>query len=281
VPVERYHDAEASEAFSRLTRPFLLRRRKTDPGIAPELPPKTETDHLVPLTKEQATLYEAVVREAMERIRSERGIARRGQVLALITGLKQICNHPAQYLHQPGPLPGRSGKLTALDELVDIVTDEGDSVLVFSQYVEMGRLIESHLATRGIGTRFLHGSVPARRREAMVEEFQAGVAPVFLLSLKAGGFGLNLTRATHVIHFDRWWNPVVEDQATDRAYRIGQDRPVQVHRLMTEGTVEDRVGALLAAKRALADAVIGSGEGWLGELSDDDLAELVSLGAER
>ena len=281
VPVERYRDAEAGEAFSRMTRPFLLRRRKTDPGIAPELPPKTETDHLVPLTKEQATLYEAVVREAMERIRAEEGIARRGQVLALITGLKQICNHPAQYLHQPGPLPGRSGKLTALDDLVDIVTDEGDSVLVFSQYVEMGRLIEAHLATRGVGTRFLHGSVPARRREVMVEEFQAGAVPVFLLSLKAGGFGLNLTRATHVIHFDRWWNPAVEDQATDRAYRIGQDRPVQVHRLMTEGTVEDRVGALLAAKRALADAVVGSGEGWLGELSDDDLAELVALGAPR
>jgi len=278
VPVERYRDPEATEALGRMTRPFLLRRRKSDPGIAPELPAKTETDRLVPLTREQATLYEAVVREAMERIRSEEGIARRGLVLALLTGLKQICNHPAQYLHQPGPIPGRSGKLAALDELVDIVTGAGDSVLVFSQYVEMGRIIEAHLHTRGIATRFLHGSVPARRREAMVEEFQAGLAPVFLLSLKAGGTGLNLTRATHVIHFDRWWNPAVEDQATDRAYRIGQDRPVQVHRLVTEGTVEDRVATLLKAKRALAEAVVGSGEGWLSELSNDDLDELVALG---
>ena len=281
VPVERYRDPEATEALARMTRPFLLRRRKTDPGIAPELPPKTETDRLVPLTREQATLYEAVVREAMERIRDEEGIARRGLVLALLTGLKQICNHPAQYLHQPGPIPGRSGKLAALDELVDIVTEAGDSVLVFSQYVEMGRLMEAHLDSRGIATRFLHGSVPARRREAMVEEFQAGVAPVFLLSLRAGGTGLNLTRATHVIHFDRWWNPAVEDQATDRAYRIGQDRPVQVHRLITEGTVEDRVATLLTAKRALAEAVVGSGEGWLSEMSNDDLDELVSLGAAR
>ncbi|HVA43906.1 MAG TPA: DEAD/DEAH box helicase [Acidimicrobiales bacterium] len=281
VPVERYRDPEATEALARMTRPFLLRRRKSDPGIAPELPAKTETDRLVPLTREQATLYEAVVREAMERIRSEEGIARRGLVLALLTGLKQICNHPAQYLHQPGPIPGRSGKLAALDELVDIVTGAGDSVLVFSQYVEMGRIIEAHLHTRGIATRFLHGSVPARRREAMVEEFQAGLAPVFLLSLKAGGTGLNLTRATHVIHFDRWWNPAVEDQATDRAYRIGQDRPVQVHRLVTEGTVEDRVATLLSAKRALAEAVVGSGEGWLSEMSNDDLDELVSLGAAK
>ncbi|MHB1853669.1 MAG: DEAD/DEAH box helicase [Acidimicrobiales bacterium] len=279
VPVERYRDPEATEALARMTRPFLLRRRKSDPGIAPELPAKTETDRLVPLTREQATLYEAVVREAMERIRSEEGIARRGLVLALLTGLKQICNHPAQYLHQPGPIPGRSGKLAALDELLDIVTAAGDSVLVFSQYVEMGRILQAHLDTRGIATRFLHGSVPARRREAMVEEFQAGLAPVFLLSLKAGGTGLNLTRATHVIHFDRWWNPAVEDQATDRAYRIGQDRPVQVHRLVTEGTVEDRVAALLASKRQLADAVVGSGEGWLAELSDADLADLVSIGA--
>jgi len=281
VPVERYRDPEATESLARLTRPFLLRRRKTDPGIAPELPAKTETDRLVPLTREQATLYEAVVREAMERIRSQEGIARRGLVLALLTGLKQICNHPAQYLHQPGPIPGRSGKLAALDELVDIVTGAGDSVLVFSQYVEMGRIIESHLHSRGITTRFLHGSVPARRREAMVEEFQAGLAPVFLLSLKAGGTGLNLTRATHVIHFDRWWNPAVEDQATDRAYRIGQDRPVQVHRLVTEGTVEDRVATLLSAKRALAEAVVGSGEGWLSDLTNDDLDQLVSLGAAR
>jgi hypothetical protein len=184
---------------------------------------------------------------------------------------------PAQFLNQPGPLDGRSGKFDALDELLDAILAEGESVLVFTQYVQMGRLIERHLHDRAIANLFLHGRVPAARREAMVDEFQAGDVPVLLLSLKAGGTGLNLTRATHVVHFDRWWNPAVEDQATDRAYRIGQDRPVQVHRLITEGTVEDRIAQLLEAKRDLAEAVVGTGEGWIGELSDEDLADLVSL----
>ncbi len=281
VPVERYRDPDATARLGRLTRPFLLRRRKSDPGIAPELPPKTETDQIVGLTPEQATLYEAVVRETMAQISAAEGIERRGLVLKLLTTLKQICNHPAQYLKERGPLPGRSGKLAALDELVDIITAEDDSVLVFSQYVEMGKLIEAHLASRGVGTLFLHGGVPARRREEMVAAFQSGAAPVFLLSVKAGGVGLNLTRATHVIHYDRWWNPAVEDQATDRAYRIGQDRPVQVHRFIAEGTREDKIAALLASKRDLADAVVGAGEGWLAELSDRDLADLVSLGSAR
>ena len=180
-------------------------------------------------------------------------------------------------LFRSGPLPGRSGKLAALDELLGVILDEGEGVLVFSQYVEMCRLIRDHLADRGVLTLFLHGRVPARRREELVARFQDGGAPVFLLSLKAGGVGLNLTRATHVVHYDRWWNPAVEDQATDRAYRIGQDRPVQVHRLVTEGTLEDRIAALLASKRGLAEAVVGAGEAWITELSDPELAELVSL----
>jgi hypothetical protein len=277
VPVERYHDEAATERLARLVRPFLLRRKKSDPGIAPELPAKTETDRIVPLTAEQATLYEAVVRETLTAIRKARGIERRGLVLKLLTGLKQVCNHPAQYLGQDSPLAGRSGKLAALDELTEVIVAEGESVLVFTQYVVMGRLLEAHLASRGIPTYFLHGSVPARRREEMVDLFQRGAVPVFLLSLKAGGTGLNLTRATHVIHYDRWWNPAVEDQATDRAHRIGQDRPVQVHRLMTEGTLEDRIAAVMERKRALADAVVGGGEAWLTELSDDELSELVAL----
>jgi SNF2 family DNA or RNA helicase len=152
-------------------------------------------------------------------------------------------------------------------------------MLVFTQYTQMATLLQQHLDARGIRSLFLHGGVPVRRREEMVTEFQAGAAPVFLLSLKAGGTGLTLTRATHVLHYDRWWNPAVEDQATDRAYRIGQDRPVQVHRLIAEGTLEDRIAALLEKKRDLADAVIGSGERWIAELSDDELAELVSLRA--
>ncbi|WP_436850816.1 DEAD/DEAH box helicase [Streptomyces avermitilis] len=282
-PVESGEDPEAAERLSRLVRPFLLRRKKSDPGIAPELPAKTETDRVVSLTAEQAGLYEAVVRETMAKIAESEGIARRGLVLKLLTALKQICNHPAQYLkehsqRQSTPLGGRSGKLDLLDELLDTITAEGESVLVFTQYKQMATLLERHLTERGVPSLFLHGGTPVARREDMVERFQRGEVPVFLLSLKAAGTGLNLTRATHVVHYDRWWNPAVEDQATDRAYRIGQDRPVQVHKLIAEGTVEDKVAQLLAAKRALADAVVGSGEAALTELSDSDLAELVTLG---
>ncbi|WP_127359989.1 DEAD/DEAH box helicase [Actinacidiphila soli] len=268
---------QAAEQLTRLTRPFLLRRRKSDPGIAPELPAKTETDHPVPLTREQAALYEAQVREIMARIEEVDGIARRGLVLKLLTALKQICNHPAHYLRETGPLPGRSGKLELLDELLQTIVAEGESTLVFTQYTQMGRLLERHFADRGLRARYLHGATPVQQREEMVTAFQNGDFPVFLLSLKAAGTGLNLTRATHVVHYDRWWNPAVEDQATDRAYRIGQDRPVQVHRFTTQGTVEDKVARLLGAKRALADRVIASGEAALTELSDTDLAELVTL----
>ena len=277
VPVERYRDAEATARFAALIRPFLLRRRKTDPGIAPELPRKTETDVFVPLTAEQVTLYEAMVRETMEAIESKQGIERAGLVFKLLTALKQICNHPAQYLKQPGPLVGRSGKLAAFDELADVILASGESMLVFTQYTQMATLLQQHLDARGISSEFLHGRVPVPRREEMVARFQVGQAPVFLLSLKAGGTGLTLTRATHVLHYDRWWNPAVEDQATDRAYRIGQDRPVQVHRLIAEGTLEDRIAALLEKKRELADAVVGAGEGWIAEMSDAELTELVSL----
>ncbi|MEI8410554.1 MULTISPECIES: DEAD/DEAH box helicase [unclassified Kribbella] len=277
VPVERYHDEEATARLARVTRPFLLRRRKIDPGIAPELPQKTEHDVVVPLTVEQATLYQAVAKETLAKIESAEGIARRGLVLSLLTQLKQVCNHPAQFLHEPGPLERRSGKLAALDELLDVILAEGESVLIFSQYVEMCRLIEAHLAARRIKSLFLHGGIGVRKREQLVSEFQAGEAQVFLLSLKAGGVGLTLTRATHVVHYDRWWNPAVEDQATDRAYRIGQDRPVQVHRLVTENTLEDRISTVIATKRNLADAVVGSGEAWLSELSDAELTELVEL----
>ncbi|GAB2831135.1 DEAD/DEAH box helicase [Streptomyces chlorus] len=281
--IESGEDPEAAERLSRLVRPFLLRRRKSDPGIAPELPAKTETDRVVSLTAEQTSLYEAVVRETMAKITESEGIARRGLVLKLLTALKQICNHPAQYLkehslRQSTPLRGRSGKLDLLDELLDTITTEGESVLVFTQYKQMATLLEKHLAERGTPALFLHGGTPVTRREEMVERFQRGEVPVFLLSLKAAGTGLNLTRATHVVHYDRWWNPAVEDQATDRAYRIGQDRPVQVHKLIAEGTMEDKVAKLLESKRALADAVVGSGEAALTELSDADLAELVALG---
>ncbi|WP_424921677.1 DEAD/DEAH box helicase [Streptomyces sp. wa1] len=269
---------EAVERLSRLVRPFLLRRKKSDPGIAPELPPKTETDHPVFLTREQATLYEAAVRETMAFIEQSEGIARRGLIMKLLGSLKQICNHPAQYLkEEPTRLTGRSGKLALLDELLDTILSEDGSVLIFTQYVSMARLLSAHLASRAIPSQLLHGGTPVPERERMVDRFQSGEVPVFLLSLKAAGTGLNLTRAAHVIHYDRWWNPAVEEQATDRAYRIGQTQPVQVHRLIAEGTVEDRIAELLQSKRALADAVLGSGEAALTELDDRDLADLVSL----
>lgn len=269
---------EAVERLSRLVRPFLLRRKKSDPGIVPELPPKTESDHPVPLTREQASLYEAVVRETMAAIESAEGIARRGLVMKLLTALKQICNHPAQYLKEErARLTGRSGKLALLDELLDTILTEDGSVLVFTQYVSMARLLSAHLTSRAIPSQLLHGGTPVAERERMVDRFQSGETPVFLLSLKAAGTGLNLTRAGHVVHYDRWWNPAVEEQATDRAYRIGQTQPVQVHRLIAEGTVEDRIAEMLVAKRALADAVLGSGEGALTELTDRELADLVSL----
>ncbi|MGW3091357.1 DEAD/DEAH box helicase [Streptomyces sp. NPDC001108] len=271
-------DPAAAERLAALVRPFLLRRRKSDPGIAPELPPKTETDRTVSLTAEQAGLYEAVVRETLDAISGAEGFARRGLVVKLLTALKQICNHPAQYLKEEEPrVADRSGKVELLDELLDTILAEGASVLVFTQYVRMARLLERHLAARGIRTQFLHGGTSVAEREAMVGRFQAGEAPVFLLSLKAAGTGLNLTRAGHVVHFDRWWNPAVEAQATDRAYRIGQTQPVQVHRLIAEGTVEDRIADMLARKQGLADAVLGSGEAALTELSDAELAELVEL----
>ncbi|MGW3007738.1 DEAD/DEAH box helicase [Streptomyces sp. NPDC001219] len=283
----------AAERLARLVRPFLLRRRKSDPGIAPELPPKTETDRAVALTAEQAGLYEAVAREGLDEIAGTDGFARRGLVVKLLTSLKQICNHPAQYLKEGVPaegggttgavrIAGRSGKVELLDELLDTLLAEEAGVLVFTQYVRMARLLEGHLAARGVPTQLLHGGTPVARREEMVRRFQDGEVPVFLLSLKAAGTGLNLTRASHVVHFDRWWNPAVEAQATDRAYRIGQTQPVQVHRIITEGTIEDRIADMLARKQRLADAVLGSGEAALTELTDAELAELVALrGNER
>jgi superfamily II DNA or RNA helicase len=279
APIESGRHEDKTRQFADLVGPFVLRRKKSDPGIAPELPPKTETDHPLGLTREQAVLYEAFVRDTMERIERADEDSRRGLVLALLTGLKQICNHPAQFLKQSGAvrLTGRSHKIDLLDELLGTIVAEGGAALVFTQYVAMARLLETHLDRLGMAHQFLHGGTPVRSRDAMVRAFQAGEVPVFLLSLKAGGTGLNLTRADHVIHVDRWWNPAVEDQATDRAYRIGQDKPVQVHRMVTRGTIEQRIAELLTRKRALADAVLTRGETALTELGNDELRDLVTL----
>ncbi len=278
TPIERQHDPRATRRLAAIVGPFLLRRRKTDPDIAPELPPKVERNVVVPLTDEQVTLYRATTDEVLADLADHDGLARHGLVLRLLTALKQITNHPAQFLGEQGPLDGRSGKLTALDDLVRAARSNGEQTLVFSQYVTMGRLIEQHLGDQGVQVALLHGGLDVAKRAALVDRFQAGTIDVLILSLKAGGTGLNLTAATQVVHYDRWWNPAVEDQATDRAYRIGQTRSVTVHRLVTEGTVEDRVAQLLDNKRALADAVVGAGgEQWIGNLDDDDLAALVRL----
>ena len=280
VPVERWGDAEAAAGLRRLVAPFLLRRTKSDPAIAADLPAKQEVTVTCRLTREQATLYQAAVAAALDDDLGE-GIDRRGRILALLTALKQICNHPAQYLGERGPLAGRSGKLDRAVELLGEIMAAGDRALVFTQYRAMGHLLARHLGDH-LGmpdVPFLHGGVPARGRDAMVAAFQQheDAAPILLVSLKAGGTGLNLTRASHVIHFDRWWNPAVEDQATDRAYRIGQTRMVTAHKLVTAGTVEERIAGVLDDKRALAGSVVAAGEAWITELDDAELRDLVAL----
>ncbi len=282
APIERWQDPDATRRLRLLTGPFVLRRTKSDPTIAPDLPEKTELTVTCALTREQATLYQAAVDEVFATDLGE-GIERRGRILKLLTELKQICNHPAQYLGERGPLPGRSGKLARTLELLTEVVEAGDRALIFTQYRRMGELLAAHLAeTLEVpDVPFLHGGVSRAGREAMVDAFQHddAASPLLLVSLKAGGTGLNLTRATHVLHFDRWWNPAVEDQATDRVYRIGQRRAVLVHKLVTAGTLEERIARMIDDKRALADAVLGEGEAWLTELDDDALRELVTLRA--
>lgn len=277
-PIEREDDALATSQLGDLIAPFVLRRAKSDPSIAPDLPPRTEIDHVVPLSTEQIALYRGMTADILERVEQAEGIQRRGLVLKLLTGLKQICDHPALWLDQPGPLAARSGKLVAFDDLVAGMVTSGDGVLVFTQYVAMGRLLTERLLELGIASQFLHGGTNTTKRQAMVDSFQNETGPpVFIISIKAGGTGLNLTRANQVIHYDRWWNPAVENQASDRAWRIGQKRAVFVHRLTTEGTLEESIAAELERKAVLADSVIGSGEGWLSDLDTSSLRSLVEL----
>jgi SNF2 family DNA or RNA helicase len=283
TPIEKHRDPAASARLTTLIRPFVLRRRKTDPGIAPELPLKTDTAQYTPLSREQAVLYEAVVRETMAQIRAAEGMTRRGLVLKLLTALRQICNHPAQYLKEKDPrrLSGRSGKLDLFDDLLGVMLAEQQSVLVFSQYVEMARLVSARLGQQSVEHRMLHGGTPVADRHALVDDFQDGRFPVFLLSLRAAGTGLTLTRASHVCFIDQWWNPAVMDQAADRAHRIGSRHPVQVHRLISEGTVEERIAELLGAKKDLANTVLGDTGSGLTELTDAQLFDLIALRSMR
>ncbi|HCT78994.1 MAG TPA: ATP-dependent helicase [Micromonosporaceae bacterium] len=281
VPVERHGDAEAAERLRRITSPFILRRLKTDKSIISDLPEKLEMEVLCNLTAEQASLYQAVVDDMMARIENSDGMERRGLVLATMTKLKQVCNHPAQLLNDGSRLAGRSGKLARLEEILEEVLTAGEKALLFTQYASFGGMLRSHLSARfGREVLFLHGGVSRTERNALVSRFQStdpGSPALFVLSLKAGGTGLTLTEANHVIHVDRWWNPAVEDQATDRAFRIGQTRNVQVRKFVCAGTVEEKISTMIQEKRGLAARIVGTGELALSELSTPELRELFAL----
>ncbi len=283
IPIERNGDAAATDQLKRITGPFILRRLKTDKSVIADLPDKLEMKAWCNLTTEQASLYQATVDDMMAKIEAaEEGIERRGLVLATMAKLKQVCNHPAHLLGDGSRLEGRSGKLARLEEIGEEIIESGDKALCFTQYAEFGRLLQPYLAARlGCTVHYLHGGTPKKRRDELVSQFQGSSEPaLFLLSLKAGGTGLNLTAANHVIHIDRWWNPAVEDQATDRAFRIGQRRDVQVRKFVCVGTVEERIDAMIEEKKALAQAVVGTGESWLTELSVADLRRVIELAPE-
>ncbi len=286
-PIERYRDKTRSEQLRGLVRPFILRRVKTDPTVVADLPEKIETREYCHLTSEQAGLYESCVSRMLSEVEQSVGIHRRGLVLSALIKLKQICNHPSQMLKdmEPGatPNPSRSGKCIRVLEMIDEVLAEGERALIFTQFRQMGHLLAPMLRHQfGREVLFLHGGTPQKAREKMVEQFQDPVSdsPILLVSLKAGGVGLNLTAATHVFHFDRWWNPAVENQATDRAYRIGQTRTVHVHKFVVRGTLEERIDEMIEAKTELAENIIGSGERWLTELDTGQLREILTLRAD-
>jgi SNF2 family DNA or RNA helicase len=283
VPIQVQHDAEATRRLQRLTGPFLLRRLKTDKAIIADLPDKLEMKVYCNLTREQASLYAAVVEELQKGLDGSEGIQRKGLILGALSKLKQVCNHPAHFLGDNSPIPERSGKLARLTEMLEEVHAAGDRALVFTQFTEMGQILRKHLQESfGREVLFLHGGVSRKERDRLVGRFQEpsanGEAPrIFLLSLKAGGTGLNLTAANHVFHFDRWWNPAVENQATDRAFRIGQRRNVQVHKFVCVGTLEEKIDEMIERKQAIAARVVGTGEAWLTELSNEQLRDLFAL----
>lgn len=293
IPIERMADQPRTGQLRKLIRPFILRRTKTDPQIAGDLPDKMEMKVFCNLTAEQAGLYQRITTEMLNRIDSATGIRRRGLILAALTRLKQICDHPALLelsadtseeketsAPKAGSLTGRSGKVERLVEMLEEVLDEGDAALIFTQYRQMGHLLETILHQKlHAPTLFLHGGTPARQRQVMIDRFQQPNSRhrLFILSLRAGGLGLNLTAANHVFHFDRWWNPAVEAQATDRAHRLGQMRTVQVHKFICAGTVEERIDRLLGDKLALADRIVSSGDEWLTNLSTEELRNYLML----
>jgi SNF2 family DNA or RNA helicase len=280
VPIEKYRNADRTVTLKRLVQPFILRRLKTDPAVISDLPEKMEMKVFCNLTREQATLYQAVVKEMLDKIETSEGIERKGLVLATLTKLKQVCNHPAQFIKDGSTISSRSGKLSRLEEMLEEILAAGEKALIFTQFAEMGLMLQDHLRdTFGCEMFFLHGSTTRKQRDSMVQRFQMDIKEpsVFILSLKAGGVGLNLTAANHVFHFDRWWNPAVENQATDRAFRIGQKKNVQVHKFVCIGTLEERIDQMIEQKKELAESIVGTGEGWLTEMSDEQLEQVFSL----
>jgi SNF2 family DNA or RNA helicase len=284
LPVQRDNDPVQTATLKRLVEPFILRRVKTDKAIIQDLPDKLEAIQYCNLSREQAALYEGVVREVERELEEKEGIARQGLMLSTLMRLKQICNHPAQFLQDGSPFTAeRSHKLERLQEMLEEALAEGDSVLIFTQFTEIGAELERLLRQqRHYSTFYLHGGTSRSRREAMISAFQdpQGEPAVFVLSLKAGGVGITLTKANHVFHFDRWWNPAVEDQASDRAFRIGQEKTVFVHKFVTLGTLEERINDMIAEKKALAGAIVGTDESWLTQLDNERFKDLIRLSRE-
>ncbi len=282
-PIEQEHDRGRAHLLKNLIRPFILRRLKSDREIVRDLPEKHEMTVHCSLSVEQATLYKQTVEQMLSQIRKAEGMQRRGLVVATLIRLKQICNHPLHFLRDNSPfLSVRSGKLQRLEEMLSVVLEEGDKALVFTQFAEFGTLLQRKLSQYfDQEILYLHGQTPQRRRDEMVARFNKPHGPsIFILSLRAGGLGLNLAAANHVFHFDRWWNPAVEDQATDRSYRIGQTKNVQVHKFVCSGTIEEKIDELLETKRKLCDEVITNGEHMITELSYEELEKLLTLDAE-
>lgn len=277
--IERDGQTEKIKELQQIIQPFLLRRTKKDKDVALNLPDKIEQKEFVPLTSEQASLYEQLIKDTFDQLDKLNAFERKGMILQMIGKLKQLCNHPGLYLKEENVdnVIIRSDKLNKLFELVDAVQEQNESCLIFTQYIGMGEMIRSQLEKKyGYAVPFLNGSLGKKQRDTMIESFQNGEFPIFILSLKAGGTGLNLTAANHVIHYDRWWNPAVENQATDRAYRIGQSRFVHVHKLICTGTLEEKIDKMLDQKQALNEEILTS-ENWITELSTEEIKELVSL----